>query len=663
MIFNHSYSNSRLTSTVFLFLSMTFYSLLPLAENNDKISPQIKKLLLQGKTEQAVRELSPLAKSGNDQARYQLAILLLNNASVQRIKGQKESLQEAENLLLAASQNSSDAAFLLGSLYYKGKQVERQMIKAKQFLSIAAKAGNQRAEKLLRELEFSGASSERIKPQTQRLFELALSSGNLSLVIKQFLSGANLNYPNSKGNPPLHTSIILNRSNVTQWLLKQDVDLLNTDKQGNTALHLAAKLGQMANVILLEKQLKKVDVLNLRSQTPLILAIKSGHPTIAQWLVNKGADINRKDENGFSAIEYSEKAKLTLTVKTSTEQRIKSNTNLADKQYQHTISSLKRQAKNESGPYYQWPILAIAVAQAQVDIAKRLLTQGHSPWQKISESNSATSISLQADNTELTFVILRNFPLSSQNNAALIERLFLVAVEKDNIEIMEKSLTRLNELGHQRVLIKGLKNSINEGNKVTVQRLLDISTIKLPGQLLRDSIDLPDPEITKLLLAQGIEVNHQDNHGTTALMQASQVGNYSAIELLLKHNVDVNLKDNRGVTALVWAIKKDCLLCVELLMKSGASSLQKSNNGNNAVMIAAQSSNRILKYLLQSNIDLSIRNNQSFTALMLAVSSNCIECVGTLLSKGANPRRKNANGQDSFDLALNNEELLVLLDQ
>ena len=58
----------------------------------------------------------------------------------------------------------------------------------------------------------------------------------------------------------------------------------------------------------------------------------------------------------------------------------------------------------------------------------------------------------------------------------------------------------------------------------------------------------PNPELLKLLLENGVDVNAVNNDGQNALHSAifSLCPSIENIELLLKHKVDVNLKDQQG---------------------------------------------------------------------------------------------------------------------
>lgn len=64
------------------------------------------------------------------------------------------------------------------------------------------------------------------------------------------------------------------------------------------------------------------------------------------------------------------------------------------------------------------------------------------------------------------------------------------------------------------------------------------------------------PDLIKILLKNGANVNHQDRWHDTALILATQKGNSKSVEILIKYGVDINLnlKDSRGLTALDWSV-------------------------------------------------------------------------------------------------------------
>jgi len=68
-----------------------------------------------------------------------------------------------------------------------------------------------------------------------------------------------------------------------------------------------------------------------------------------------------------------------------------------------------------------------------------------------------------------------------------------------------------------------------------------------------------------------VNVNHQDNeHGVTALMEASHAGHLTVVSFLVSQNADVNLTSKHGVPAIVYAATQNQWQTVQFLVAHGA---------------------------------------------------------------------------------------------
>lgn len=96
---------------------------------------------------------------------------------------------------------------------------------------------------------------------------------------------------------------------IVQMLVDAGVDINWTDKTGETALHIAARFGheQCARVLLKGNDSQKANLEvteNTYSWTPLHVAAVDGRLSVAQILVDAGADIQRPDSSGWTAKEH-----------------------------------------------------------------------------------------------------------------------------------------------------------------------------------------------------------------------------------------------------------------------------------------------------------------------------------------------------------------------
>lgn len=93
-----------------------------------------------------------------------------------------------------------------------------------------------------------------------------------------------------------------------------------------------------------------------------------------------------------------------------------------------------------------------------------------------------------------------------------------------------------------------------------------------------------NPEIAKLLIEKGADVNSVGFEGITPLASAVSLGNKEVIKALIAKGANANKKDSNGLSPLMNAAK-DALITgdtgiMEILISGGADVNAKDNNGN-----------------------------------------------------------------------------------
>jgi ankyrin repeat protein len=131
--------------------------------------------------------------------------------------------------------------------------------------------------------------------------EEALISGNTSWAIELLDKGMDVNSVDPAGNTLLMQTVQRNNKDFFEHLLQRRARLNVRNRNGETALSLAAYKGNLPFV----KRLVEAGAdVNLYGWSPLIYASFNGHKTTVEYLLKQGRQRQCKTENGSTALLF-----------------------------------------------------------------------------------------------------------------------------------------------------------------------------------------------------------------------------------------------------------------------------------------------------------------------------------------------------------------------
>ena len=173
-------------------------------------------------------------------------------------------------------------------------------------------------------------------------------------------------------------------------------------------------------------------------------------------------------------------------------------------------------------------------------------------------------------------------------------------------------------------------------------------------------------ENTQVLIDAGADVNAKDNDGQTALMQAGDGDN---ARTLIDFGADINAKDNDGMNALMLCNYVDC---AQVLLDAGIDVNAVDDRGRNALMCVideeAQEIEELVQLLIDSGIDINAKDFEGNTALMYVAQQSeehydCVSVIKLLLDSGADFDAQNNNGTTALFYAFANEDYPVKVNE
>lgn len=359
----------------------------------------------------------------------------------------------------------------------------------------------------------------------------------------------NLENRNADGDTPLLYCLKNKKSKLASKFIAVPVDINAQDKDGNTALHLAAQNGLTATIKkLLKNTTCNSNKKNNAGQTPLMLAAQQKNQHVPKHLIDGGAQLNEQDKNGKTALHYAVEKKNEALVKNLIQAGalvdIKDNNNKTPleiapnkSQIQNDLKAHKNKLELENNIFY-------AIYKEDGKRINELLNQDQ-------------------NNLETTFNGDTPLLYSLKNNKAAIAAAFIQTTAANLLAADTNGNTALHlatQYGYddvvQELLNKGINPNLQNNNNETP---------------LHHAAEKGYQTIATMLIGKGAHINTQDNDGNTPLHWAAYYNQDAIIKLLAQQpGINLNLPNNGNVTAFMYAAGSNKPQAADALLQAGA---------------------------------------------------------------------------------------------
>uniref|UniRef100_A0AAZ3RH15 Serine/threonine-protein phosphatase 6 regulatory ankyrin repeat subunit A n=1 Tax=Oncorhynchus tshawytscha TaxID=74940 RepID=A0AAZ3RH15_ONCTS len=448
--------------------------------------------------------------------------------------------------------------------------------------------------------------------------------GDAEILELLILSGARVNAKDNKWLTPLHRAVASCSEEAVQVLLKHSADVNARDKNWQTPLHIAAANKAVRCAEALVPLLSNVNVSDRAGRTALHHAAFSGHLEMVRLLLSRGANINAFDKKDRRAIHWAA--------------------------YMGHIEVVKLLASHGSEVSCKdkkaYTPLHSAASSGMISVVKYLLDLGVDVSQCI---HTPPRIQLCSHCSITT--PRKDRALCGAN----------VNQSKDGKTPLHMTAIHGRFSRSQAIIQNG--ESLNALNRIYTKRNLNLDCLNL-------------------LLNTGADFNRKDSFGRSPLHYAAANCNYQCLFALVGSGASVNDLDKRGCTPLHYAAASDTDgKCLEYLLRNDANPGIRDNQGYNAVHYASAYGHRLclelvsqnhrildlmetsgtdilndsdvrapisplhlaayhghhhaMEVLVQSLLDLDVRDSQGRTPLDLAAFKGHVECVDVLINQGA----------------------------
>lgn len=482
----------------------------------------------------------------------------------------------------------------------------------------------------------------------------AVRKGSAGAVRDKIAEGASLNARDEKGE--ILWRVALENFNKKVWdvLTENNLDLSEPDLSGSLPIHVAASNGLTDAVERIMKITAGKLQLNAAGDTALISAARYGNTDALKVLKPYFQNANAQNKVGDTALIEATRSgnikavEIILEYKPSVPQANYRGQNAISQAQYYSFSDIMQllQMFGAENPAASKSLLA-AVKSKDLASAQGAVARGANVNTVDENGYSPLSYSV-----ELRDQPLIDFLRSKGAINALASRKLFLAIRADSMEVFKQSL---NEYADVNFADKDLQTPLIVaaafGNFDMSQKLIENgANVQARDKDGYSAVFYAAQEnrvrILDMLIKKNADLVRKNNFGYTPLILASARGHVDVVRRLVDAGVNVNATADNGGTAAYWAAIKDFDEVVKILVAAGA-----VDPKNNKELVLAARSNDVQRAerALQANINIDLKNEDGYTALMYAVNSGSIDVARLIL---ANKARINLQDRDGYSAVM-----------
>jgi serine/threonine-protein phosphatase 6 regulatory ankyrin repeat subunit B len=407
-------------------------------------------------------------------------------------------------------------------------------------------------------------------------------------------------------------------------LVDSGCDINIQDKKGNTALHIATKVGSYEIIEYLFQHGGNINKKNQRGNTSIQIAASNGKLKIYKYFIKNGANVNTKNKKGLSLIHnisnsggielleyfigsYPDTNMHVLTNKKQTPLALV----LKYKDYEKIISELLKHGITNKPDIFKNTEIHIAIKYASdrpIYIKKMISLEADVNIQN-KTGDTALHLGVKTASLKIIKIMLKKYKdLNLYND--------------DGYNILHVACSS-HRYSTQDVIdyligVLGANTLTREGNNILAIALCDNlegvwqSMLEYHHDLILhknnkgESIlmyylnnSMHDVDTIDTLIYHYGDIMYQtNNNGDTCLHVATNVGNTTSVNFFLKQGMDINVKNNEGFTPMHVAAKNGYKDFVKLLHERGGDVNSEDNKGRSVLCIAKiNDCNSVVRYL------------------------------------------------------------------
>ena len=555
----------------------------------------------------------------------------------------KDSAGQTSHLCPAMWEDPAVCQVFIGA----GADIETKNDDARSPLKLASRSG---ALTTVMMLVKAGADARATDAETATCLITAAYGGHADTVRYLVdLPEVDLNHQDSRKYSVLHFAVEQKYADVVQVLIDAGADIETKNCDGRSPLHLASILGELTTVKMLVKAGADVRATDAERDTCLTLAAYDGHTDTVRYLVGlPEVDLNHQDSNNFTALHFAVQEKRADVVQV-----------LID-------AGADIETKDDEG---RSPLL-LASIEGELTTVKTLVEAGADVRATDAERDTCLTLAAHFGHTETVRYLVglpevdlnhqeyRNFTALhfavQEKHGDLVQVLIDVGADIETKTDTGRSPLHLASLSGAlttvMMLVKaGADVRATDSNRDTC---LTLAAHFGHTDTVRYLVGLPE-----------VDLNHQDSKNyNTALHVAVERKHGNVVQVLIDAGADIETRNDEGRSPLHLASISGELTTMKMLVKAGADVRDTDADGDTCLTLAAYDGHTdTVRYLLcLPEVDLNHQDSDNYTALHVAVNEKHGDVVQVLIGAGADIETRNDKGGSPLHTASISGELTTV---
>ncbi|XP_055954321.1 serine/threonine-protein phosphatase 6 regulatory ankyrin repeat subunit C-like [Patella vulgata] len=433
--------------------------------------------------------------------------------------------------------------------------------------------------------------------------------------------GIDINELNSCNESPLYLAVFQENEEMVKTLIKShcDVNIKVGDDMGSVLMEPIGYSDTITQILI--NAGCDVNIADKYGVTPLMKCVEMGNLVLVKQLIDRGASVNAKDNNGCFVLDY------------------------LFRSHHRSTDIVKIMIEAGADIHKGNNLLSRAIDCKEYKMASLLMEHGIDV--NTVDKNGDKPLALASEHCEthlVTLLISKDCDINHQNlkGETALHKALQVSRYFANYQDMEKII-----------------------NMLLLQNGMNVNLSDVDGQTaLSIAVGNRERSITEELLKAGADVNHCDKRRETPLVIAVKNKDNVMVDVLLKAGADVNHCDKRRETPLVIAVKNKDNVMVDVLLKADVDLKPRDELGGNAIFLATLlNASLVLDILLKySNLRgeaesiVNATDKDGKTSLMVAADRGPKDIVEKLLRAGCNINLQDHGGKTALMFAVDNKD-------